>query len=311
MAWKPLVACAVFAGCGTPSRTDVVTGECPAVPVGRAASFAHRRSEVLAKLTPRHRGVDLIALETDPVQRLQGKLAYGPSDKDLQDEAVDVYACVNRDWSLLGTTRTNADGRFTLTLEAEARLPAGLRDLYIHVPGDRSGARYLAYVAKIGESVVVTDIDGTITASENAVWTTVLRGHDIAHQPSAPEALTRANRTVIYVTARGDQLTELTRDWLAAHQFPKGPLRLAPALATLPGSRTIELKTRTLRELGVPIHAGIGNRQTDIEAYTNAGLTADRIFINLPEFVDEVADALARKTATPFDDYQELFTKLR
>lgn len=262
-------------------------------------------------MPPRHRGVDLIALETDPVQTLGGKLAYGPSDKDLQDEAVDLFACIENEWHLLGTTRTNSDGRFAFALEAAARLPAGLRDLYAHVPGDRSGARFLAYIAKVGETVVVTDVDGTITGSENAVWDTVLRGRDIPHQPDAPEALSRANRIVVYVTARGDQYTDLTRDWLADHGFPEGPLRLAPALVTLPGSRTIELKTRTLRELGVPIHAGIGNRQTDIAAYTNAGVPADRIFINLPEFVDEVEADLARRLAIGFDEYRELFTKLR
>lgn len=312
MAWQQLLACcAVLVGCGKPLRPDVVTGECPAVPVARAGAFEHRRSAVLATMTPRHRGVDLIALETDPVQTLGGKLAYGPSDKDLEDEEVDILACVDHEWRLLGTTRTNGDGRFALTLEAQARLPAGMRDLYVHVPGDRSGARFLAYVAKLGESIVVTDVDGTITASEDAVWDTVLRGRDIPHQPSAPEALSRANRIVVYVTARGDQYTDLTRDWLAAHGFPRGPLRLAPALVTLPGSRTIELKTRTLRELGIPIYAGIGNRMTDIIAYTNAGVTPDRIFINLPEFIDEVKVELAKRAATAFDDYQELFTKLR
>jgi phosphatidate phosphatase PAH1 len=298
-------------GCSRPPRTDTVTGECAGVPIGRAASFEHKRSSVLAQMAPRHRGVDLIALETDPVQTFGGKLAYGPSDKDLQDEAVDIFACVEKQWSLLGTTKTNGDGRFTLALEGAQRLPAGLRDLYLHVPGDRTGARFLAYVAKVGETVVVTDIDGTITASEDAVWDTVLRGRDIPHQPSAPEVLAGANRIVVYVTARGDQLTQLTRDWLATHGFPKGPLRLAAGLVTLPGSRTIELKTRTLKELGVLIHAGIGNRATDIAAYTNAGLTPDRIFINLPEFIDEVKVPLAEKAATAFDDYQELATKLR
>jgi len=110
----------------------------------------------------------------------------------------------------------------------------------------------------------------------------------------------------VYVTARGDQLTEMTRRWLATHGFPKGPIRLAKAMVTLPGQRTVAFKSSVLDSIRVPIAAGIGNRASDIAAYRNAGLSPDRIFINLPEFTEELQDQLAAGQATPFDHYEDL-----
>ena len=285
---------------------------CQSPPAAATSKFRHTRSRILAKLgSPRHRGVDLIAVEGDENQTVSGKLAYTKSDKDLQDEDVQIFACVAKQWRAVGTTRSDSDGRFELTLAGPKRLPVGMHDLYAHVPGDGSGVAFLGFVAKQGESVIVSDIDGTITASENAVYQSVFRGKDIAHQPGAPEAFAASGKTIIYVTARGDQLTAITREWLAAHGFPRGPVRLAKSMVTLPGQRTIALKTTTLADLRVPIAAGVGNRASDVAAYRNAGLPADRIFINLPEFTRELRATLAAGEATAFDDYNDLKPALR
>lgn len=317
MRWLVLLPFAVLLGCALDGISPkALAGEhksadCPASPAAATTGFRHTRSRILAKLgSPRHRGIDLIAAAGDENQTLGGKLAYTKTDKDLEDEDVEVFACVGKRWRSVGRTRTDGDGRFALALAGAARLPVGMTDLYAHVPGDGSGVRFLGFVAARGEEVIVTDVDGTITAAENAVYRAVL-GRDIGHQPGAPEALAQSGKTVVYVSARGDQLTEMTRRWLAAHGFPKGPMRLARSLVTLPGKRTVALKTTTLAALRVPIAAGIGNRASDITAYRNAGLTPDRIFINLPEFTDELRARLAVGEATAFDHYTELHGALR
>lgn len=286
------------------------TDDCATPPAGKIANFRHKRSYLLSKLgSPRHRGVDLVALASDENQTLGGKLTYTKADKDLEDEDVEIFACVGRAWRSLGTRRTDDDGRFTLTLSGDARLPAGMTDLYAFVPGDGSGTRFLGYVARANEQVIVTDVDGTITISENAVYRQLL-GKDIAHQPHAPEVLAASGKVIVYVSARGEQLTQMTRDWLHAHGFPPGPVRFARSFVTLPGKRTVELKSTTLDGLRVPIAACVGNRASDITAYRNAGIPADRIFINLPEFTPELRDALARGEATPFDHYADLRERL-
>ena len=310
----PLAICLGYALEGVSPRAFASASkytDCPASPAAPRTTFRHKRSRIFTKVgSPRHRGIDLIATEGDEIQTLGGKLAYTKADKDLEDEDVQVFACVAHRWQSLGSTRTDGDGRFSLALSGDARLPVGLTDLYAHVPGDGSGVRFVGYVAGKDESVIVSDIDGTITASENGVFRAVL-GMDIDHQPGAPEAYTASGKTIVYVTARGDQLTNITRAWLASHGFPKGPMRFSKSMVTLPGKSSVAHKSTTLGSLGVAIAAGVGNRASDITAYRNAGLTPDRIFINLPEFTKEMRAHLDAGEATPFDHYADLRKALR
>jgi phosphatidate phosphatase PAH1 len=312
MRWLVPVPLVVLLGCALAAVSPKAlhardnASECAVSPTGAKAGFRHTRSKIFASLgSARHRGIDVVAVEGDEFQTVTGKLAYTKTDKDLEDEDVEVFACVERAWRRIGTSRTDDDGRFTLVLRDAARVPSGMRDLYARVPADNSGVRFLAYVAKPGESVIVTDLDGTITSSENAVIPQMV-GVDVDHQPGAPETLAQSGKVIVYISARGDQLTEMTRRWLATHGFPKGPIRLAKAMVTLPGKRTVALKTAEMASIGVPIFAGIGNRASDIKAYRNAGLGPDRIFINLPEFTDELRPQLEAGEATPFDHYEDL-----
>jgi hypothetical protein len=293
---------------GTPSSGD----HCAAPPNVAPGKFRKLRNRMFAGLgDPRHRGIDVIAMESDPAQTVAGKLAYTAADKDLGGELVSVYACIEDEWTLLGEPLTDGNGRFAIELTGSVLLPAGRRDLYAHVNGDGSGVRFLAYVAKPGEKVIVTDIDGTITASENAVFNTVLFGDDIGHRIGAPEALAETGHTIVYLSSRGDQLSDVTRRWLRQHGFPNGPLRLAPASITKPGPRTVAYKSAVLRALRVPIDAAIGNKPTDVQSYVNAGVPATRIFVKLPEFESALGEDLAARRAIGFNHWNALPALLR
>ncbi len=316
-----VLACA---GCALNAMTVVepiaisppsIEDHCATPPVSTSASpsgFRHSSTSLAAKIGgPRHRGIDLIAVETDQTQAISGKLAYSAADKDAKHERVELFACLDGDWKSLGDTRTDRGGRFTVTLSGDQRLPPGLRDLYGVVPADRSGFSFLAYVAKAGESVIVTDIDGTVTSSENAVFNTVLFGDDIGHRTGAPKAFAESGRVIVYLSSRGDQLTGMTRGWLKAHGFPPGPIRHAQSAVTKPGPKTVAFKADVLRKLGVPVHAAIGNRASDVAAYRDAGIPADRIFIKLPGFEDELADELTAKRAIGFGNFASIASRLR
>ncbi len=305
-----LGGCALNAGSAPGARqprasAGISSAACERPPEAADGNFRRTRNRVFASLgQPRHRGIDLIAVEGDANQTLGGKLAYTAADKDLVGEDVELFVCLERAWQSQGTTRTGRSGRFELALRAQ--LPAGMHDVYAHVPGDGSGVRFLAYIARADEQVIVTDVDGTITESENAIFNTVLFGDDIGHRHGAPAALASSGHKVVYVTARGDQFTEVTRRWLQAHGFPPGPVRLARAQITPPGKQTVAFKLAALRELRVPVAAAVGNKQSDIDAYTRAGVAASRIFIKLPEFAGEVGDAIASNRAVGFREYGTL-----
>jgi phosphatidate phosphatase PAH1 len=317
---------AVLAGCAADSAavttdpteaTSEVSGRrlpdirCSGSPdTGAAGRWRHIGSYLSSHAgAPRHRGIDLVTSATAESQTIQGEISYGIEDKALEDEWVEVYACRSGAWVHVGNALTDDEGRFALTLSGGARLPVGQRDVFISVFGDRSSTRALAMVVPDGRALAVSDVDGTLTESENAFPESLVTGADVAAQPGAAAALrTLAARgyPIVYLTARGRYFTADTRDWLAANGFPRGALRLADSIVTLPGSATVDYKTQSMRDLGLPVSIGIGNRASDVEAYTNVGVSSDRIFIHLPEFSDELQGPLGDGDAVGVTDYNDV-----
>jgi phosphatidate phosphatase PAH1 len=249
-------------------------------------------------------------------QVLEGWISYAAIDKALEDEDVEVFACRAGAWQRVGAARTDEEGHFALALSGTGRQPVGLRELFVSVVGDRTGVRFLGYVAPAGSPLVVADVDGTLTSSENAFFETIVLGIEPGARAGAARAFgdaTARGRQVVYVTARGNQYTTATRDWLDHHGFPRGPVRLARSFVTLPGADTVDFKARAVSALtaaGLAVAAGVGNRASDITAYGAAGLAADRIFIELPEFLDELQPLLDAHRAISFASYDELLGRL-
>ena len=289
-----------------PSPREV---RCPGAPLlGNATGWRHLTSKVAASLgDPHHRGIDLISTATAATQTLAGKLTYGPIDKDVEDEDVDVLACTTTGWHTIATARTDDDGRFRLVLDGDRRLGIGLRDMFLSVRGDRTSARFLAFVAPADAKVIVSDVDGTLTSSENAYPISLATRRATGVQAGAAAALAAATAqgyTVIYISSRGDRFTQDTRDWFADNGFPRGPIRLPRSIITLPGEDTVEFKTAALRDATqFDLEAGIGNRKSDVAAYAAAGLPPTRIFIKLAEFIEEVRPDLDAGRATGFSSY--------
>jgi hypothetical protein len=280
---------------------------------GGTRSFRHFKNKLISKLGgANHRGFDLITSADSATQRIEGAISYTLIDKALEDEDVDVFACRAGSWLRIATARTDDEGRFAFGLAGEARLPVGMRDMFASVAGDRTGIGFLAYVAPVGTPLIVSDVDGTLTSSENAFFETILLGREPGARSGAATAFTVAaakGYQPIYVTARGNQYTTATRDWLDHKGFPRGPVRLAPSFITLPGGDTIDYKTRTIGALanaGLDVAAGVGNRASDISAYANTGVAADRIFIELPDYGEEVQPLLDAGAAIGFTSYDAL-----
>jgi hypothetical protein len=286
---------------------------CAAAPsAGPTRSWRHFGSRIVALQSPRHRGFDLVASSTAGAQLLSGEISYGLIDKSLEDERVDLFACIAGSWARLGTTITDDEGIFELALTGGSRLPIGMRDLFVSVQGDRTGTRFLAFVAPPGTALAVSDVDGTLTSTEEAFPLSLAFGGDVGLHAGAPaifDGLAGRGYQPVYLTARGDIFTADTRAWLAAKGLPRGPLRLAPHLITLPGGDTVGLKAdilEALNETGLAVEVGIGNRGSDVSAYQLTGLAGDRVLVKLPEYLDEVAGEIGAGRATGFDHYAAL-----
>ena len=297
-----------------PSKGDAATGlpdvQCDGAPdTGEAEGFRHFISSITAAIAdPRHRGIDLVATSVAE-QRLRGDASYGTLDKAIEDEYVDLYACRAGAWQHLGRTRTDDDGHFALRLTGDRRLPIGLRDLYLSIAGDRTGARFLGLVAPAGTPLAITDVDGTLSESEHAFGTTIVFGADIDMHEGAPAVLheiaTRGYQP-LYLSARPRAWTEVSRQWFAAKGLPRGPVRFAPWFV-LPGSATVAYKRETLEALaGYELAVGLGNRASDVEAYQHVDVPAAHTFVKLPEYADELAPVITNGEATGFATYAEL-----
>ncbi|HEX4418078.1 MAG TPA: HAD family acid phosphatase [Kofleriaceae bacterium] len=301
----------VIDGVGGSGIPDV---RCAGAPdAGKAGKFHHLENKLISALgDPRHRGLDLVTSADAETQTLEGWISYTLVDKALEDEDVDVFACRAGAWQRVGTARTDDEGHFALGLSGDDRLPIGMRDLFVSVVGDRTGVGFLADVAPAGTPLLVSDVDGTLTSSEDAFLETIVLGlapDARAGAAAAYTAMAARGYQLVYVTSRGNQYTTDTRTWLHDKGFPRGPVRLATSFVTLPGSDTVDYKTQTITALiqaGFTVAAGVGNRASDVAAYTNIGVPADHIFIEMPEYAGEVQPLLDAHQAIGFTSYDQL-----
>ncbi|MBW2464445.1 MAG: phosphatidylinositol transfer protein [Deltaproteobacteria bacterium] len=250
----------------------------------------------------RHRGRDLLLRSTDDQWAL-AKFAYGLGDNDLEDEDVDMYILRNcTTWEYFGRATTTDDGtsplhptierieddggRVYFRIPPDKRLGPGKHRIHFVVRGDHSTADQYIHVLRRGERVIVSDVDGTLTESESAEFTAILGGASPGINPNAPEALwALADRgyLIFYVTARPDWLSARTHEWVAERGLPPGLVHTTNTGLGGTGSTAVAFKTTELAEvaarIGHPVDVGIGNKDSDAEAYLNAGIYRDLRFL--------------------------------
>lgn len=275
-------ACAPVPACATPLPN-----------VGPERDWIHTSSSITAATGfANHRGRDMFYNPGDTVW-VMAKFAYGVFDDDIKDEDVDIY--LNRDcgsdWELLDTVRTTEDGAHPTVegvedtggwvfYEAPANLALGegRHRFLMVVAGDLSTTEVLIDIVKPGTPVIVTDVDGTLTTSENEEFSALLTGAIPDSNPSSPQAigaLAEKGYRVLYLTARPHFLVGRTREFVQVHSFPPGLVHTSLALTGATGSAAAQYKTEELAALAarglVPAWA-FGNTTTDAEAYDNANI---------------------------------------
>jgi len=302
--------------CAPPPACDA-----PAPDPGSTQSWRHSIATPIttASGSARHRGRDLFLLPGDDQWAL-AKFAYGFADDDLEDEDVDLWllrGCST--WEFLGSGTTTNDGDHVTVegvedsggwvyyaIPAFRRLDPGWHRIRFVVRGDHTTADQYVHVLTPGTRIAVTDVDGTLTESETAEWTAVFDSTAmIAAQPGSPEALwALANRgyALFYLTARPEWLAARTHEWLAERGFPLGIAHTTLSFTGALGGSAVTFKSTEIGDLtarlGYPLDYGIGNTDSDAEAYRAAGIAADhRLLYQLS------GDAMG---GTVFADYRAL-----
>lgn len=284
------IACPLRPACDAPLTVPAKT------------SFRHTASSLAALAgSPRHQGRDLfIAPGTTPWAI--GKFSYGLIDKDLKDEDVDVYllrGCGNS-WEKLETQRTSEDGqhptvagvedtggRVYVDLSKHGALAVGRHRVRFVVKADNSTADAFLEVLPPGPTRwAVSDVDGTLTISEDAAFEDVLGGPPSeANEGSAAALGTLAQRGyfIVYLSARPQWLEPLTRDWLKLRGYPPGLIQTTLGFTGARGAAAATFKTDALALLksaaGASPAIGFGNTDTDAQAYQSAGIASNRAWL--------------------------------
>jgi hypothetical protein len=254
--------------------------------------FAHALSNLIAEGAPNHRGRDMIFAQGEP-QWIIGTMAYSIVDKGLEDEAVDIYVerdCESNNWEKLGSVQTTSGGdkdiegvpdtgaRVYFEVPTQRALGIGRHRVRLVVNADQTSTDLLIDVLPKGAQVFVSDVDGTLTSSENAEWSALLTGDPPGEQPKADEALARlASQGIraVYLTARPEWLTGATKTFLGKYGFPTGIVHTTPSETGATGALAASWKTEELKRLeahGVKIVWAFGNQPTDAQAYADANI---------------------------------------
>lgn len=172
-------------------------------------------------------------------------------------------------------------------LDLGSRLPAD-RDVairYVVLNAEQScGAHYQLALAT-GRKVIVADIDGTLTASDDEILTQIA---DPTHDPVAKTAAGDVMRAwaakgyhIIYLTARPHLLRTESRTWLEQHDYPPGPMITATDFVFDESARAFKAAwvSRILEDLGWDVVAAYGNATSDIAAYADAAIPKSVTFI--------------------------------
>jgi hypothetical protein len=243
---------------------------------------------------------DTAAPSTDPVD-YHGIKAVTGSDQGLELSVIPGewvsawYYDAAMGWVSIGRVETGADGSYDFPSTGYTA-PNG-SPVYTMLEADGSCATSYNLLLPSGSKVVVADIDGTLTLSNQEFL------NQLSDDTYVPQMMGAANTLIqtwsmkgypiVYLTARANEFRSETAQWLALDDFPVG--------ATITGDdsnsanaqayKTVWLQ-RMVTDFGWNVVAAYGNEDTDIGAYQAVSIPNSQIFIVGPSGGDMGSTAI-------------------
>ncbi len=271
-----------------------------------------------------HRGRDMFYVEGEDQWVLAKFADASVLDLDLHGDTVRIF--LNRDcageWEELGSAIASDDGdnptvegvedtggRIYFKIPEGKTLAAGRHRVHMIVETDGSTADQYIDVVPPGAPIFVSDVDGTLTTSENEEFFDLLLGDTPdanAFAASAFDVLVSKGYRPMYMTARPEFLYKRTRQFVDERGFPHGIIHTTLSKSGALGGEAAEYKTGELAMLAakglVPTY-GFGNKESDAEAYDNGGIepVQNRVFFKFND------DAYGGRT---INSYGELLEEL-
>ena len=216
-----------------------------------------------------------------------------PSDKDVIGSKVHVFLDRNcsGEWVELGTTVTtdegdhpaiegveDSGGRVYFQIPADQKLELGRHRVHLVDEDQWETADALIDIVPKGAPFFVSDVDGTLTTSENEEAYDFLAGNLPDANPFAPQALSiLANKGYrpMYLTARPEWLDRRSREFVEVHSFPRGIIHTTTLYEGANGDSAALYKSgefALLKQKGLVPTFVFGNKDSDATAFDNAGI---------------------------------------
>lgn len=230
-----------------------------------------------------HENLDLVGALDNP-QVITGRMARATNllaPVAIAGEWVSLWT-FREEWIALGRAHTDDDGRYSFPIATADRFDAGEHVTYAVLEGNGECAQHGVFLWPEDKQIVVTDIDGTLTLSDNELIKQLGNpSYDPVENTGASElgnAWNDKGYPFVGVTARPHSLRTLTQSWLATHTLPTAPLVSADAFAK--DARVFKAEAlQAMLDDGWQIVAAYGNAITDIQAYDDVGIDKTVTFI--------------------------------
>jgi hypothetical protein len=210
----------------------------------------------------------------------------GLSSFPLPGEYVSLwyYDSAAATWQTLGRAQTDGYGYYDIPPSMALDTALG-QPVYAVLEADGSCAEHFDYLMPASQKVVITDIDGTLTLSDEELFKEIDDGsYDPLENQSASILMNKwhdKGYEIVYLTARPHNFRAETRAWMERHGFPTGAVVTANSLVFDDSAR--EYKRSWANRIKVDfkweIVAAYGNATSDIDAYEDAGIPKDITFI--------------------------------
>jgi hypothetical protein len=187
-------------------------------------------------------------------------------------------------WETLGRSTTDGEGYYEIAPPTGFAAALGA-PVYAVLEADKSCAAHYEVALPSETKFVLTDIDGTMTLSDEELFKQIDNGtYDPLENASASAMMNTwhdKGYEIVYLTARPHNFRAETRAWLDAHGFPTGGVISANTLVFDQSARDYKSAwvKRLLGDYGWNVVAAYGNAESDIQAYEDAGIPKDITFI--------------------------------
>lgn len=224
-------------------------------------------------------------------QVLTGRLAVGRlglQQVALPNETISVWTFDDAAQTWTMVTRTQVDSRGNYEVPLAEPFDAGSHQAYVVFEAARTCYAHNVVVWPPGTQLVLSDIDGTLTMSDDELFAEISDPtYDQQTKGSAVEMIQEwadKGYQMVYLTARPRDFRSMTDAWRLRRGLPAGLSMFASGLVFDDSARQYKgAFIADLLALDWQIVAAYGNAGSDIDGYADGGISKAVTFIIGPE----------------------------